>query len=166
MSLISAEHLEMIEQSLGRKPKGSYKVERVGRDNKPLVISVLPIVDGKPFPTTYWLVSPKLKKLISHIERDGFISQLDDKIKADESLKASLISNHESYRNDRNKLAENLAEEDFKIYNEMSWDKLGIGGIRDWDHTKCLHLHYAHFLARENIIGKMIEDEFSLLKNV
>lgn len=166
MNLISAEHLEIIEQSLGRKPKGSYKVERVGSDNKPLVISVLPIVEGKPFPTTYWLVSSKLKKLISHIERDGFISQLDEKIKTDASLKATLISNHENYQNDRKQLAENLVDNDLAKYNEMSWDNLGIGGIRDWDHIKCLHLHYAHFLARENIIGKIIEDEFSLLKNV
>ncbi|HIC96436.1 TPA: DUF501 domain-containing protein, partial [Candidatus Bipolaricaulota bacterium] len=37
-----------------------------------------------------------------------------------------------------------------------------IGGLADWDKVKCLHLHYAHHLARGNIVGRWVEDRFSL----
>lgn len=31
----------------------------------------------------------------------------------------------------------------------------GIGGIADFNRIKCLHLHVAHALARENPIGEI-----------
>ncbi len=166
MSLIGAEHLEQIKESLGRTPKGQYKVERVGSQNQVLVISVLPIVEQKPFPTTYWLVSPELKKLISHIERDGAISLLEKEIAEDASLKEKLFNDHRSYIKDRHALAHELNEKDHQTYESMNWEKIGIGGIRDWNFIKCLHLHYAHYLARGNTVGELIEKRFSLLKNV
>ena len=164
--IIEEDHLIQIEKSLGKKPTGCYKVERLGSKNNPLVVSVYPIVEGKPFPTTYWLTSQELKKQISHIERDGFITELEKEIASSETLKDQLIHNHRQYQSDRLQLANTLNDTDSELFKKMDWEKSGIGGIKDWDHIKCLHLHFAHYLARENIIGEILEKRFNLLKHV
>jgi hypothetical protein len=40
----------------------------------------------------------------------------------------------------------------------------GIGGLQDWDRVKCLHMHYAHHLVRENVIGQWIAERFKILE--
>lgn len=164
--MISENDLNFIQQSLGRTPRGAYKVEKYNSRNEPMVISVIPIVDQKPFPTTFWLVSKELKKRISHLEREGLISALEDEFHQNESLLDELRQNHLDYQKERALLAKTLSPEQKTAYEQHDWKKSGIGGIADWRFIKCFHLHFAHYLARENIVGKIINERYGLLKDI
>ena len=47
--------LTLITEQLGRAPRGIEAVAAVDGNGTPLVLRMAPIVDGKPFPTLYWL---------------------------------------------------------------------------------------------------------------
>lgn len=160
------EDYEWVSQLLGRKPRGLYKVEKYHPEKKhPMVIKVLPYVDGAPFPTLYWLTCPILKKEISHIEKEGLIETLEkeDFSQGSENLEA-LRRNHENYRDQRIKLFEETFG-DWSIMPEPMQKILketGIGGIADFDHIKCFHLHYAHHLVEENRVGQLLDARYNL----
>lgn len=155
-----------VRELIGRPPYGLYKVVKYHPQHKhPMVIEVIPWVKGAPFPTLYWLTCPILKKEISHIEKDGWVGKLEKEYfsKGSENLEL-LHGNHQAYRDKRIKLFEDAG---------LNWDQVprpmaqiikttGIGGIADFDHIKCLHLHYAHHLAGENQVGKVIDELFNL----
>lgn len=156
---------DQVRELIGRSPFGLYKVVKYHPVKKhPMVIQVIPWVKGAPFPTLYWLTCPILKKEISHIEKDAWVGKLEKEYFApgSENLEA-LRKNHESYRDQRIKLFEDVG---------LNWDSVptpmmdiikttGIGGIHDFDHIKCLHLHYAHHLAAENQVGKVMDELFN-----
>lgn len=40
--------------------------------------------------------------------------------------------------------------------------EIGVAGIKDFSFIKCLHCHYAHFLARpehNNVVGKWVHEK-------
>lgn len=54
----------------------------------------------------------------------------------------------------------------FTRYRTSALQDVGIAGIRDFTSVKCLHCHYAHFLARpehNNLIGKWTHEQLLLL---
>ncbi len=163
--LYTQDDWDQVKDLIGRSPFGLYKVAKYHPTKKhPMVIEVIPWVKGAPFPTLYWLTCPILKKEISHIEKDGWVSKIENEYFAKDSENlAQLKKNHERYRDDRIALLDHVG---------ISWDKIpapmaeiikttGIGGIHDFDHIKCLHLHYAHHLAGENQVGKVMDELFN-----
>jgi hypothetical protein len=41
-------------------------------------------------------------------------------------------------------------------------DTYGIGGLRDWEQIRCLHMHYAHHLCGNNVIGQWLDEHYGL----
>jgi hypothetical protein len=162
--LYSDEDRLWVSELLGREPRGLYKVEKYHPVHKhPMVIKVLPYVKGAPFPTLFWLTCPLLKKEISHIEKDAWIEKIEKEhfAKGRENLEL-LHSHHKAYARERRELFEQSGGDWDQIPEPMAkiLKESGIGGIADFDHIKCFHLHYAHHLVRENQVGKILDEHF------
>jgi len=147
----------IIALQLGRPPRGLLGIVTRCPYGYPQVIMVYPLVDGKPFPTTFWLTCPFLGKEIDRLEAQGMIRRLEAQLQKDAELAARLLAAHRSYINERLAL---LSEEDRGYLEERGMLKSllarGIGGTADFTRVKCLHLHVAHALARENPIGELV----------
>lgn len=134
----------------------------------PLVLRIRALVDDRPFPTLYWLSSRELYKALSRLETEGWVGQLEAELAADEALMAAYQQNHRDYVARRWQLmrAEDRARIAELGFTEL-FDRYGIGGIAHWDRVRCLHMHYAHYLAaapgeRVNVIGELLEQRFGL----
>jgi exopolyphosphatase / guanosine-5'-triphosphate,3'-diphosphate pyrophosphatase len=100
----------------------------------PLVIKNRPIdQEGNPFPTLYWLTCPESVKAISRLESAGWIKRLNDQAEVDPDLRTGLRRAHEEYARARGEL----------LAGAERWG--GVGGTARG--IKCLHAHYAHYLA-------------------
>lgn len=68
------------------------------------------------------------------------------------SLKTQLIEDNQEYIRLRNRYLDSAMREKFD-----SLEKKGIAGSENLSRIKCLHAHYAHFLATgENIVGRIV----------
>jgi len=161
MESLSLKDKKVIAKQLGRTPRGLLGVERRCPYGYPQVVCVYPLVEGKPFPTLFWLTCPFLTKQIDRLEAEGWIKQLEELLEED-ALSAGFRKAHLSYINERNRL---LSPEDRATLEEtgMLKDLLekGIGGTADFARVKCLHLHVAHALVRDNPIGDRVLDALS-----
>ena len=109
-----------------------------------------------PFPTLYWLADEDLVKRISHIERQGWIKRFEARIADDPELTNAFRADHRSYIEERWAM---LTDEDQKHAEGLGLRERGIGGLLDFGKVKCLHLHYAHHLARSNTVGRLMEEQ-------
>lgn len=161
--MISAEDLEKIEQQLGRKPRGVKEIVCYNKEGWPRVIRVTPVVEGKPFPSHYWLSCQILKKEIDHLEADGWVKKIENEYMTQEEFKSKVLEDHKSYIADRMMYLEQdgLLEGLDEKYVENLKNR-GVGGIQDLSRVRCLHMHYAHHLAHGNTIGKLLDDLFNL----
>ncbi|MHC4954921.1 MAG: DUF501 domain-containing protein [Planctomycetota bacterium] len=122
----------------------------------------LRVVDGQPtpFPTLFWLADEAMVKHISHAERDGWIQRFQARLAEDEDARAALSRETDAYVRER---WEMVTEDDRELIRnaglEREFLERGIGGLSDRAKVKCLHLHYAHHLARGNTIGRWMEEE-------
>ncbi len=125
-----------VEQSLGRKPEGLFKV--VVRDKSglnPIVIMNYPILkSGRPMPTLFWLVGLSEVKLVSQIESKFGLKAVEVLFKADD-----IVRIHESYSKTRSE----LIPDDYIGIKPSG----GVGGTSKG--LKCLHAHLANYLATE-----------------
>ena len=157
MEPVALEDKRIIAAQLGREARGLLKVERRCPYGYPQVILVYPLIEEKPFPTTFWLTCPFLAEEIDHLEEEGWIKKMETILREDTRLNARLQRAHRAYIEERIHL---LSVEDrrFLADSGMSVSLLekGIGGIADFNRVKCLHLHVAHALARENPIGEIV----------
>ncbi len=148
---------QIVALQLGRAPRGRFTVATRCPYGYPQVITVYPLLDGKPFPTTFWLTCPFLSKEIDRLEAKGLIDALEARIQADPKLAARLTHAHMDYIEARLRL---LSSEDRAYLEKAGMLKSlitrGIGGTADFMHIKCLHLHVAHALARGNPIGEFV----------
>ena len=147
----------IIAAQLGREPRGLRGIATRCPHGYPQVIVVHPIVDGKPFPTTFWLTCPLLSKEIDRLEARGLIHELERMLRDDRHLAARFLAAHRAYIEERL----SLLSPDERSYLEerrmlKSLTERGIGGIADFTRIKCLHLHTAHALARSNPIGESV----------
>ena len=153
MEQLSLNDERVIAKQLRRTPRGLLSIECRCPYGYPQVVRVYPLVDGKPFPTLFWLTCPFLTKQIDRLEAEGWIKQTEQLLEED-ALAADFQKAHLSYITERYRL---LSPEDRASLEEagMLKDLLdkGIGGTADFARVKCLHLHVAHALARTNPIG-------------
>lgn len=154
----SEHELEIIAQQLGRAPRGIEAVAATDGQGTPLVLRMAPIVDGKPFPTLYWLCSERLKVAISHLEAAGAIKQLEQDLQADADFLAAYHQSHRDYVAERwqHMTADQKADVTQRGYASVLTER-GIGGITNWDQVRCLHTQYAHHLGRYNTIGQWMD---------
>jgi hypothetical protein len=103
---------------LGREPRAACTI--VVRD------------DGTPMPTRYWLVDPELTTRVSRLESSGGVRAAERAVDRDK-LRAA----HDAYASER----------DAEIAPDHAGPRPtgGVAGTRTG--VKCLHAHYAYFLA-------------------
>ena len=172
--MITSEQRGLIEQQLGRPPRGITGIAYQSPEGIPMVLRMASLVNDKPFPTLYWLCSRDLHKAISRIEACGWIKQIEQQLQIDPDLKARFRLNHQDYVAQRDSL---MSDDIRQRIEQLGFSKLfqqyGIGGISQWDKVRCLHMQYAHYLGASenenqsgtrNVIGEQMEQEFGLSK--
>jgi len=126
--------LTTVAGQLGREPTTPFTVVARCPDGHPLVIRNEPYgVDGKPFPTLFWLTCPAASKAVSRLESEGWIARLNERLTEEPELTAALERAHHEYAKERAR--RHPGAEAFG----------GVGGTRTG--VKCLHAHYANHVA-------------------
>lgn len=124
---------DRVEQLLGRPPAGDFEVVVRDPAGDPVVLRNAPILhDGRPMPTLYWLVGESARRAVGRLESHGGVRQAEAAVDPDELQDA-----HDRY----------AAERDAALPSDHTGPipSAGVGGTRQG--VKCLHAHYAWFLA-------------------
>jgi uncharacterized protein len=146
---VSAGDLATVTQLLGRTPKTAFDVVVRRRDGVPVVTRNAPFEhDGTPMPTRYWLLpSARANDAIGRLEAGGGVRAVEAEVSATEIAAA-----HESYARERSS----------SIPSDWVGPRPsgGVGGTRVG--TKCLHAHYAYFLAGgPDPVGRWVWDHLA-----
>jgi exopolyphosphatase/guanosine-5'-triphosphate,3'-diphosphate pyrophosphatase len=129
----SSDDYPRVAELLGRHPRGAFEV--VVRDDAggPVVIRNAPLLDdGTPMPTRFWLVGRRERLAVDRLESEGGVRAAEFAVDAD-----AVAAAHLRY----------AAERDASIPEGWSGPRPsgGVGGTAVG--IKCLHAHYAWFLA-------------------
>jgi len=135
----------LLTERLGRAPEGDFDVVMRRTDGAPVVIRNAPFLrDGTPMPTRYWLVDPAVRTAVSRLEAAGGVRAAEAAVDPDE-----LAAAHAAY----------AAERDAAIDPAHTGPRPsgGVGGTRRG--VKCLHAHYAFFLAGgKDPVGRWVQE--------
>lgn len=157
-----AEQIATIAHLLGREPRGLEAVAVAGDDGSPRVIRVASLVDGKPFPTLFWLVDPGLAYRIDQVEADGLIARLQARVDADPELQAAMAADHRAHIALRRQyMSAQTRSEIERLGFAGVFEQRGIGGIEDFTRIRCLHTWYAAHLVQANTIGGLVDEWFA-----
>jgi len=157
MEPATLDDLRIIERQLGRPPRGVRGIAVRCEYGYPQVVVVHPIVEGKPFPTTYWLTCPYLARKIDRIEARGMIREIEARLRADPDFAARVEAAHRDYINTRLQLLSPQARTELDRTGLLApLETRGIGGTADFSRIKCLHMHVAHALAAANPVGALV----------
>jgi hypothetical protein len=130
----TAADLDAVAALLDRAPKGSFRiVVRHAHDGSPVVIRNHPLLaDGTPMPTRYWLLGEPERTMVSRLESRGGVHRVEDEVGMD-----AIAAAHRRY----------AAERDADLPPDWTGPRpsAGVGGTRRG--VKCLHAHYAWWLA-------------------
>jgi hypothetical protein len=141
----TAADVAALTELLGREPQADFDVVVRGDDGGPVVIRNAPLLrDGTPMPTRYWLVDPEITLAVSRLEAAGGVRRAEQVVE-----RAELTAAHVAY----------AAERDAALVpgHEGPQPHGGVGGTAEG--VKCLHAHYAHFLAGgEDPVGRWVQD--------
>ena len=120
---------------LGRPPRGLRAVAHRCPCGLPDVVETEPrLPDGTPFPTLYYLTCPRANSAIGTLEATGMMRAMNERLAADDELRARYLAAHEDYLRRRRAIAD-VAE----------IDRVSAGGMPD--RVKCLHVLVGHALA-------------------
>ncbi len=140
----------VVAELLGREPEGAYEVVVRDTAGAPVVLRNAPFLDdGTPMPTRYWLVDPTLRRDVGRVEAEGGVRAAEAEVDADE-----LAAAHARY----------AAERDAAISADHDGPRPfgGVGGTRRG--VKCLHAHYAWFLAGgDDPVGRWVDERLGSL---
>lgn len=157
MEPVSLADDRVIAWQLGREPRALVGIERRCPYGYPQVVRVHPLMEGKPFPTLFWLSCPFLVRAVSELEARGEIDRWEREVAKDSDLATALREAHRAYALERGSHLSAAERERLAASGILgSLTERGIGGIADFARIKCLHLHVAHALARENPIGTLV----------
>jgi len=155
---------DAVARLLGREPRGLRGVPVLDKDGQPAVIRVAPLVDGKPFPTLFWLVDPELCYRIDQAEASGLIQHFQGRVDSDAGLRAAMTADHLDYITLRNQFME---EQERRSLQELGFYEVlqarGVGGIADFTRIRCLHTWYGAHLVKPNTIGKLLDEYWAAL---
>jgi uncharacterized protein len=129
----AADDVAAVTELLGRAPRCHFDVVVRRHDGTPMVIRNAPLLDdGTPMPTRYWLCDRDLNRRIGTLESTGAVDRAEAEVDA-----AALADAHGRY----------AAERDADVPPHWGGPRPsgGVGGTRIG--VKCLHAHYAWFLA-------------------
>ena len=135
---------EVVAELLGRVPQSEFEVVVRDASGEPVVLRNAPFLrDGSPMPTRYWLAGREATLLVSRLEAEGGVRRAEAEIPADEIAAA-----HARY----------AAERDAAIPAGHTGPRPsgGVAGTREG--VKCLHAHYAWFLAGgDDPVGRWVQ---------
>ena len=144
----SAADVARLSELLGRAPQAEFEVVRRTDEGEPVVIRNAPFLDdGTPMPTRYWLVDRDLVRRVSRLEADGGVRAAEKAVDAER-----LRRTHATY----------AVEREAEIPDEHAGPRPhgGVGGTRTG--VKCLHTHYAYFLAGgDDPVGEWVADRLT-----
>jgi uncharacterized protein len=128
----------MVSLLLGRPPQGDFDVVVRTGDGRPVVIRNAPLLaDGTPMPTRYWLVDEELRRAVSTLEAGGGVRAAEAEVDP-----AEVAAAHARYAAER---------------DAARGAGAGVAGTRTG--VKCLHAHYAWYLAGgDDPIGRWVEE--------
>jgi uncharacterized protein len=133
---------------LGRPPQADFEVVVRTPAGRPAVIRNAPLLDdGTPMPTRYWLVDPDLVLGVSRIEAEGGVRAAEAAVDPD-----VLAAAHATY----------AAERDAALPSGHRGPRPhgGVGGTGTG--VKCLHAHYAYFLAGgDDPVGRWVAEQLT-----
>jgi hypothetical protein len=137
-----------VERLLGRPGRGRFQIVVRHADGSPLVIRNAPLLDdGTPMPTLYWLVGEPERTQIARLESSGAVAQAEAAVDP-----RDLEAAHARYRAERDAL--------LPAGHRGAGPAGGVGGTRRG--VKCLHAHYAWFLAGgDDPVGRWVHDALS-----
>ncbi len=167
----SSEHdRRIIGWQIRREPRNLYGVVCRCEKQCPKVIINHPLSLKKNpaeiFPTVFWLTCPKAVERISRIEARGYIQRIQDQIISNFALTQNMRDAHQEYIFIRRSLVESstlsrVRKSEKKVFKNL--ERLGIGGVADLKGIKCLHTHYAHYLATgNNPVGQLVANMIRL----
>jgi hypothetical protein len=133
---------------LGRAPEGRFEIVVRDAAGGPVVIRNEPfLADGRPMPTRYWLIGARERLVVSRLETAGGVDRAEADVGLDEIARA-----HERY----------AAERDACIPADHEGPRPsgGVGGTRVG--VKCLHAHYAWWLAGgDDPVGRWVAEHLA-----
>ncbi len=150
---------ERVAVLLGRQPRGLEEVAVYNDHGDPSVIRVAPLVDGKPFPTMFWLVDKALNYRIDQEEAGGLIHSLQQKIDSSPELQQRMVEDHRAYMSLRQRyLTDNQRQALERGGFANVFERKGIGGIANFSRIRCLHTWYAAHLVTANTVGRLLDE--------
>jgi hypothetical protein len=133
---------------LGREPRGAFEVVVRAVDGSPIVVRNSPrLDDGTPMPTRYWLVGHTQVTAVSRLEAAGGVRLAQAEVPAE-----AIEDAHRRYAAER----------------DAAWPagvpgprpSGGVGGTRNG--VKCLHAHYAWYLAGgDDPVGRWVSERLA-----
>ncbi len=118
---------------IGRSPRGAFEVVVRDAGGDPVVLRNAPLLDdGEPMPTRYWLVGRREVLAVSRLESTGGVRRAEAELDP-----AEIADAHRRYASERDAL--------LPLGHTGPRPHGGVGGTRVG--VKCLHAHYAWFLA-------------------
>jgi hypothetical protein len=119
--MAARDEVDVLTSVLGRPPEADFQVCVRAADGAPVVIRNAPLLgDGTPMPTLYWLVDRGLRAAVARLESAGGVREAEAAVDAERE--AALPPGWSGPR-----------------------PSGGVGGTRRG--VKCLHAHYAYWLA-------------------
>ena len=139
---------QRVQELLGREPAGDFEVVVRDAGGDPVVIRNSPILyDGTPMPTRYWLVGEISRRNVGRLEADGGVRRAEAEVDGDELRMA-----HDRYAQER--------EAAIPPDHAGPRPSAGVGGTRRG--VKCLHAHYAWFLAGgDDPVGRWVHERLA-----
>lgn len=142
----TADDRARVAELIGREPQGEFAVVVRDEAGVPVVIRNAPLLDdGTPMPTRFWLVGRQQSVAVSRLETAGGVKRAEAAVDPD-----ALAAAHAAYG----------AERDRAIPPDHRGPRpsAGVGGTRRG--VKCLHAHFAWFLAGgDDPVGRWVDAE-------
>lgn len=151
--MTSAADRARVEELLGREPRGEFEVVVRDEAGEPIVIRNAPLLDDDtPMPTRYWLVGARERRLVGRLESEGGVNRAE----ADIGLEV-IDQAHRRYARER--------DDALPVGHEGPRPDGGVGGTRVG--VKCLHAHYAWFLAGgDDPVGRWVADHLETVEGI
>ncbi|HET9077204.1 MAG TPA: DUF501 domain-containing protein [Acidimicrobiales bacterium] len=119
-----------------------------GGDGDPVVIRNAPLLaDGTPMPTRYWLVGPAEKRAVDRLEAAGGVRRAEAEVPP-----GDIAAAHAAYAAERDR-ALPAGWAGARPHGGVAGTRVGV---------KCLHAHYAWFLAGgPDPVGRWVQDQLA-----
>ncbi len=143
--MVTDEDRRRVTDLLGREPQGEFEVVVRDAQGDPVVLCNAPLLDdGTPMPTRWWLVGRSAVIAVSRLEAAGGVDRAEAEVDADE-----LAAAHDRYAA--------LRDAALPAGHQGPSPSGGVAGTRRG--VKCLHAHYAWFLAGgDDPVGRWVAD--------